>query len=103
MLTTKPVSSVTKVLVSVALLTASSTPAFAGAAACQAGQPGCVLPVAEPAPPPPPPAEAPPPVAVVEQETKGIGVWPIILGIAALAGLAFLLLDDDDDEDEVSP
>ena len=102
MLTTKPVSSLTKVLVSVALVTAATTPAYAGAAACQAGQPGCVLPVAEPAPPPPP-AEAPPPVAVVEEEAKGIGVWPIILGIAALAGLAFLLLDDDDDEDEVSP
>ena len=91
----RPVPILTKALVSVALCFATAPAAYANAA-CQPGQ-GCVLPVAE-APAVPPPAE----VAVVE-ETKGWGVWPILLAAAAVAVIALLLLDGDDDDEPVSP
>lgn len=80
-----------------AAVCAGSTAATAAAtaAAAQAAAPGCVLPVnaapapvAEAAPPPPPPP-------VVEAAApKSIGTWPILLGLAALVGIAALLLSD---------
>jgi hypothetical protein len=78
---------ITKALVSVALCVGTA-PAYANAA-CQAGQ-NCVLPITEP---PPVVAE---PVAVVE-EGGGLGIWPILIGVAALALVAWLVLDDDDE------
>jgi hypothetical protein len=32
--------------------------------------------------------------------TGGLGILPIVLGAAAVAGLAYLLLRDDDDDDD---
>lgn len=71
------------------------------AAAAQASAPGtgCVLPVvdapvpvAQPAPPPPLPV-----YAVAEE--PGFGLLPVLLGLAAIAGIAALVLSDDDDGD----
>ena len=90
----------TKLLIAVSLccgsVLAAPTPA---AAACQAGDAGCVLPVGRTAPPPPPPVttEAPPP-AVYEDEGGGISWLLIALGLAALAAAIYFLVIDDDDE-----
>jgi hypothetical protein len=71
----------------------------AAAASCQAGGAGCLLPF-QAAPMAPPVVQAPPvtPVGVepVIAEGGGIGILPILLGLAALGLLAFFLLDDDD-------
>ena len=91
----------TKLLIAVSLccgsVLAAPTPA---AAACQAGDAGCVLPVGRTAPPPPPPAttEAPPPAPIYEEEGGGISWLIIALGLAALAAAIFFLVDNDDDE-----
>lgn len=89
----KPVPIIAKTLVSVAICLAS-VPAY-GSAACQGA--GCVLPVRD-APPPPAPAE---PVAFVEED-GGLGLLPILAIVAAVALLAFVLIDDDDEEDPIS-
>jgi hypothetical protein len=90
-----------KLMVALSLCFASvlSVPTPA-AAACQAGDAGCLLPIGRAAPPaPPPPAAAPP---VYEEEHHGIGWLPILLGLAALGAAIFFLVDNDD-EDSVSP
>ena len=86
---------ITKALVGVALCFATAPAAYANA--CQAGS-NCVFPVTD-APPPPPVAA---PVAFVE-ERGGLGILPIIAGLALAALVAYLLLDGDDDEDEEVP
>jgi len=73
----------------------------AAAASCQAGGAGCLLPF-QAAPMAPPMVQAPPPVVPVGVEPVavgggGIGILPILLGLAALGLLAYFLLDDDDD------
>lgn len=82
--------------------TGAASAAAAGAAtAAQAApaQPGCVLPVVD-AQPVAPVAEVPPPVYVPPPATGGgIGVLPLLLGLAAIAGGLYLLLDDDDDDE----
>lgn len=93
MLFSRPVPTIAKALVSVAICFASA-PAYASAA-CQGSN--CVLPVRD-APPPPAVAE---PVAFVEEE-GGFGLLPILAVVAAVALLAFLLIDDDDEENSVS-
>lgn len=72
---------------------AGSTAAIAGAvAAAQAAPvPGCVLPITAP-PVAPPVAEAAP--VMVPAASHGIGVLPLLLGLAAVAGVAALLLSD---------
>lgn len=96
---TQPSFSPTRMLIAVSLSTASvvavATPA--SAAACQAGAAGCVLPVGAPAPV----ADVPP--AIIDEGGGGIGLLPILIGLAALAGLLWLLLDDDDEEEPISP
>lgn len=78
----------------------SSTSAMASSAACQAGEPGCVLPVRDPAPAPAPVTSS----YVDDDDGFGIGLLPI-LGLLAVAGaiLYFTVLDDDGDEDPISP
>jgi hypothetical protein len=88
----RPVPTIAKALVSVAICFASA-PAYANAA-CQGSN--CVFPVRDA--PPPPVAE---PVAFVEEE-GGFGLLPILAVVAAVALLAFLLIDDDDEEDSIS-
>ena len=90
----------TSLLVGVSLCVSSIVvaPGAAAAAACQAGQPGCVLPVgsAPPAPAPMPVQSTPAPVYVDEEGGGGIGILPILLGLAALAAVYFLFIDDND-------
>ena len=92
----------TKLLIAMSLCCGSvlvaPTPA---AAACQAGDAGCVLPVGRTAPPPPPPAtEAPSTAPIYEEEGGGISWLLIALGLAALAAAIYFLVIDDDDEPE---
>ena len=99
MLFSTPIKMASKALVGVALMV-STTSAYAAssAAACQPGQAGCVLPVTDPAAVPPPPVDAAP---MVETTGGGIGILPILAGLALIGLAAILLLDDDDDE--ISP
>jgi hypothetical protein len=97
---------VTKGLVAVALTLGSTVTAAPAFAACQPGQPGCVLPIADV--PPPVADAAPPPVgetAVAEAAGGGggIGLIPILvaLGLAGLA--AYFLFIRDDDEEPITP
>lgn len=86
----------TKALVGVAICV-SSTPALANP--CALSLQGCVLPVQDVVATPTSQA----PVVVDEVETSsGLGILPILAGLAALGALAWLLLDDDDEE-AVSP
>src|SRR5688500_9409785 len=71
---------------------ASAAAATAATAAAQAPAPGCVLPVLEAAPPP----LAQGPVAV-GPTGGGISALLPLIGIAALGGLAILLLENDED------
>ena len=95
----KPGLSATKVLVSLGIVVSSTFVPAGNAYACQAGQPGCVLPVRDPPPPPPPPPGPPPPVIVEEEGGFGLGLWPILLALAAIAAAVYFLVLDDDDED----
>lgn len=83
--------------------TAASTAATTTTTAVQAPPgAGCVLPVLDAVPPP----IVEGPVVGVAPAGGGLGIVPILLGAAALAGLAYLLLDnddDDDDDDSISP
>lgn len=72
---------------------AAASAATAAATTAQAGPGGCVLPVGGVAPPP---AVGLGP-AVAPMAGSGIGILPLLLGLAAVAGLAALLLRDDDD------
>ena len=75
--------------------------AAAAATAAQAPPAGCVLPITAPPPPPPvvtEPVSPPPPPG-----DGGIGTWPLLLGLAALVGLAALLLLDDDGDGDLEP
>jgi hypothetical protein len=76
---------------------AGSTASVAAAAstAAQAGPTGtCLLPLGAAPPPPVPVTEA---VAPIGPAPKSIGILPILLGAAALAGLIALILSSDDD------
>ena len=68
--------------------------------------PGCLLPLTAP-PPPAPVAEAVAPPPPPGPPPKSIGTLPLILGLAALAGLIALILASDDnghgDNTPVSP
>jgi hypothetical protein len=83
-----------------AVCTAGSQAAVAGAAAAaQSGAaPGCVLPVSAEAPPPPV-ADAVAPEPMVTR--GGIGVFPILGGVALIAVLAVVLLSQDDDDGRI--
>lgn len=93
-------SSGLKVLVAAAIV---ASPTVTVAQACQGAR--CVLPLQAPAVPPPPVASAPiaAPVEVLAVEPiagRGIGLLPLLLGAAALAGLLYLLLGSGNDDDE---
>ena len=103
--TTASIPSVSPLVVLSAFGTQGSASAVcaAGAAAAQAPAAGCVLPAVDPAPVAA--APAPTPVYAPVADGRGIGLFPILAGLAVVAGLAALLLidGDDDDEDQVSP
>ena len=78
-------------------LCGSAVASAAASAAAQAA-PGCVLPAVDPVPVP---VVQSAPVAVpVAASGGGIGILPLLLGLAALAGLAALLLGNNDDDDD---
>ena len=93
----------TRLLVGVSLCIGSvaSFP-MPAAAACQAGQPGCVLPVGE-GPPPVVQRTTPPPVVVDERGGFGLGWIALLAALAAIAALLLFVLDDDDDDVPISP
>lgn len=88
---------ITKTLVGIALCV-STTPAMANP--CALSLQGCVLPVQEVVTTTPTTTT---PVIVDDVETGGLGILPILAGLAALGALAYLLLDDDDEEEPESP
>ncbi len=74
----------------------------AASATAQAGTPGCVFPTLD-APVAPPVAEAAPVAAPVATAAgAGVGVFPLLLGLAALGGLAALLLANDGNGTQIS-
>jgi hypothetical protein len=75
-------------------LCAASAAATASASAVQSAAPGCVLPqVDAPVPVAQAPAEAPLGTSIVAPvAASGIGFLPILLGLAAIAGVAALVL-----------
>ena len=79
----------------------ASSLAAGAAAAAQAPAPGCVLPVTTPPPAPPPVTEAPPPPP--PPPGTGIGIWPLLLGLAAIIGVAALILSSDDGDGDLEP
>jgi hypothetical protein len=92
----------TRLLVGISLCVGSvaSFP-MPAAAACQAGEPGCVLPVDRA--PPFVQRTTPPPVVVDERGGFGLGWIALLAALAAIAALLLFVLDDDDDDVPVSP
>lgn len=88
---------------SAAALCGSSATTVVGSAAAAAQAPagGCVLPVVD-APPPLPIAE-PAPFVPAPVAASGIGIAPILLGLAGIAILAALILSQDNDNDNDPP
>ena len=85
-----------------ALCGASSTTVAASAAAsAQAPAGGCVLPVVDA--PPPVPAAEPLPAAQPIAASSGIGITPILLGLAGIAILAALIASSGNDNDNDPP
>lgn len=83
-------------------LCGAAVAAAAANAAAQAGTPGCVFPTVD-APAPVPVAENAPigtPAAVAAG--GGVGILPLLLGLAALGGLAALLLSNGDGGTQIS-
>ena len=96
----KPSLSPTKILVALSVSLASTLSVPMPAAACQAGNPACVLPVRDPPPAAVPSAEPGP----VVDDDGGFGFWPFLIGLAALAALILLLSGGgDDDAPPISP
>ena len=81
-----------------ALCGSSATTAAASSAAVQAPGAGCGLPVVD-SPPPLTVAEAPP----LPPPSGGIGITPILLGLAGIAILAALIASQDNDNDNDPP
>ena len=84
---------------------AAQAVAAAGAAAAQAAAgPGCVLPVVDAAAAPPVVSEpAPAPVALAPAAVGGgIGALPLLIGLAAIAAFAAVVLKHDDLDGEIN-
>ncbi len=89
----------TKILVALSISFGSAVSVPLPAAACQAGNPACVLPVRDP--PVAAPSAEPGPMV---DDDGGFGFWPFLIGLAALAALILLLSGGgDEDAPPVSP
>lgn len=85
-----------------ALCGAAAASAAGAAVSAQAGTPGCVFPTLD-APVAAPVAETAPiatPAAVAAG--GGVGILPLLVGLAALGGLAALLLSNGDSQTQIS-
>ena len=85
-----------------AICAAGSSAAAAAGTAVAAGQApgaGCVLPVVDA--PPPPVAEAPSAVAPIAPAATGVGALPILVGLAAVVGMAAIVLAHHDEDGEI--
>ena len=82
-----------------ALCGSAVTTSASAVATAQAPVGGCVLPVVD-APPPLPVAEAAP---IAPVPASGLGITPILLGLAGIAILAALIESQDDDNDNNPP
>ena len=83
---------------------AAQAAAAAGAAMAQAAgdQPGCVLPVVDAAPAPIVTEPVPPPAAAVAPAAGGgVGALPLLLGLAAIAGIAAVILAKSDKDGDI--
>lgn len=79
----------------------ATTVAASAAAAAQAPAGGCVLPLVDA--PPPVPISEPLPIAQPIAASSGIGITPILLGLAGIAILAALIASSGDDNDNDPP
>jgi hypothetical protein len=79
--------------------------AMAGAASLQAAPPGCVLPVTGPVAAPVGEAVPPPPLAtgVMPAAGKGLGMLPLLGGLALLGVVAALLIRGGTQEGDLTP
>ena len=86
-----------------ALCSAGAVAATGAAVAAQAPGAGCVLPVVDAPPPVAAPEAAPPPAAVLAPATveSGLGAIPLLLGLAAIAALAIVVLKHNDSSGEI--
>lgn len=85
-----------------ALCGAAAANAAGAAAAAQAGTPGCVFPAVD-APVSAPVANAAPVATTAAVSTgTGVGVLPLLLGLAALGAVAALLLSTDEGGAQIS-
>ena len=86
-----------------ALCSAGAVAAAGAAVAAQAPGAGCVLPVVDAPPPVAAPEAAPPPAAVLAPAAveTGLGAIPLLLGLAAIAALAIVVLKHNDSSGEI--
>ena len=83
---------------------AAQAAAAAGAAvAAQGAGTGCVLPVVDAAPPPVVTEPAPPPpLAAAPAVAGGVNPFPLLLGLAAIIGLAAIVMKHADSDGEIN-
>ena len=86
-----------------AVCAAGANAAAAGAAVAQAPATGCVLPVTGSPPPVVGETVAPVAVAPAPVAAAGIGVWPILLGLVALAAIGLAISKGGGGDGDLAP
>lgn len=88
-----------------ALCSAGAAAAAGAAVAAQAPGAGCVLPVVDAPPPVAAPEAAPPPAAAIAPAAvaeSSLGAIPLLLGLAAIAAIAIVVLKHNDSSGEIN-